>query len=79
MPDIRQQADTELPAIAGALERSAEARAAQVRELAELRRALVEAETENLKLHRTTLAALRDMQHELERVKRTLHSLATAR
>ncbi len=61
------------------LERPAEGRALQLSRLEELRHVLRETSEQDLLLHRKTLETIASMRRELERMKRILSRLATAR
>ncbi len=62
-----------------ALERAAEAHEAEVHELAMLRQVLLQTGEENLRLHRRTMKTIQSMRREMERFKRALKALGTAR
>ena len=66
-------------AITAALGRTVEAHAAEADEMAAVRQALLEANEENLRLHRKTLKALESLEREMERMKRSLKALGMAR
>jgi hypothetical protein len=73
--DLRGQTAT----LRTALEQTVEAHAAEADQLAALRQVMLQAAEHNLALHRRTLAALDSMTREMERMRRTLKALATAR
>ena len=62
-----------------ALERTIEAHTAEADQLVALRQVMLQAAEQDLALHRKTLAALDSMRREMERMRRTLKALATAR
>jgi len=62
-----------------ALEQVVDAHAAQTRELVRLREAILETAQENLRLHGRALEAVQTLRAEMERVKRLMKALATAR
>ena len=66
-------------ALKAALERTVEAHTAEADQLAALRHVMLQATEQNLALHRKTLQTVDAMRRELERMKRTLKALATAR
>jgi hypothetical protein len=65
--------------LAAALQQTVEAHAAEAEELAALRQAMLEANELNLQLHRKALDTLASMTREMERMRRTLKTLSTAR
>ena len=69
----------ETAALRAALERTVEAHAAETDGLAALRQVMLEATEHNLTLHRKTLKTLESIRREMERMKRSLRRLGTAR
>ena len=69
----------ETAALRAALERTVEAHAAETDGLAALRQVMLEATEHNLTLHRKTLKMLESIRREMERMKRSLRRLGTAR
>ena len=63
----------------GSAARAAGAQGLQAQGMEELRNVLQETNEENLRLHRQTLKTITAMRREMERVKRSLRNLATAR
>ena len=78
MADHAGQSPSRAPADR-ALEQVVDAHAAQTRELARLSEAILATAQENLRLHGRALEAVQTLRAEMERLKRVLKALGTAR
>lgn len=73
--NVRVGTDT----LTAALQQTVDAHVSEADELAALRQVMLEANELNLQLHRKTLHTIESMTREMERMRRTLKTLATAR
>ena len=73
--NVRVGTDT----LTAALQQTVDAHVSEADELAALRQAVLQTNELNLQLHRKALHTIESMRREMERMRRTLKALATAR